>query len=294
MKKLDIRSLKGLGWKLGRRPSDLQDMSSKIGSYYRTKHERKKDGSFRRIDAPQSGLKRVQKKIYEALLSSLEWPEYLHGGIQSRSPDSMAANHLGKIVVVRIDIKDFYASVSKDCVYWIWNVLLGCSPDVASLLTKLTTYRHSLPQGAPTSGSLANLSLYDADLHIDTAARQRSLRYDRFVDDLIFSGEHDRGIIGPVISILRDAGFRVKRSKVEMMYGNRRQEILGLIVNKASHPSLPSEYRDGVRAQIHGNKNPSAAREEQRASIKGKLQRIRRYNPGDYRRSMQLFSPHSS
>src|SRR6185436_20457188 len=78
-------------------------------------------------------------------------------------PQTNAFQHLGKHLVVRIDIQDFFSSITDRQIYSVWADKLGNSPPVASLLTTLTTYRRHLPQGAPTSTYLANLVLLGAD-----------------------------------------------------------------------------------------------------------------------------------
>ena len=75
----------------------------------------------------------------------------------------------------------------------VYNTLVekGFSPDVASVITKLTTFKGHLPQGAPTSTTLANLVFLPTGLKLNEIAKQHNLRFTIFVDDVTFSSHND-------------------------------------------------------------------------------------------------------
>jgi len=164
-------------------------------------------------------------------------------------------------------------------VYSIWVDKLGCSPPVARLLTALTTYRHRLPQGSPTSSSLANLALLDADEKINTQAHLHSCSYTRLVDDLAFSGDDPMALIQSTIQILRLEGFSISRAKLTVMSSSECQELAGLAVNSRKGPSYPQYRRDQVRAAIRalpqGEDFSGAV-----SSIKGRIGHFSKSNPG--------------
>ena len=124
-----------------------------------------------------------------------------------------AKRHFAAKFLVTIDIKSFFPSINPQQVRSVWRETLNCSPDVAYLLTGLTTCRGYLPQGAPTSTMLANLILSSFDGEIRAACDAHAVVYSSWVDDLAFSGEDPRLIIASVIATLRGAGFRVSHSK---------------------------------------------------------------------------------
>ena len=63
------------------------------------------------------------------------------------------------LVWVNLDVKDFFPNVRHYIVYRMFRRELGFGRDVARLLTRLTTFRAGLPQGAPTSTAIANVLL---------------------------------------------------------------------------------------------------------------------------------------
>ncbi len=87
------------------------------------------------------------------VLDEFEVTEAVHGSVRGRSPASNASQHLGQSCVVTLDVKDFFTSVRYYIVYRMIRHELGMGRDVARLLTRLTTFRSYLPQGAPTSPS---------------------------------------------------------------------------------------------------------------------------------------------
>ena len=98
----------------------------------------------------------------------------------------------------------------------VYNTLVekGFSPDVASVITKLTTFKGHLPQGAPTSTTLANLVFLPTGLKLNEIAKQHNLRFTIFVDDVTFSSHNDfKHLTGNIISIIYKDGFKISRGK---------------------------------------------------------------------------------
>jgi len=131
----------------------------------------------------------------------------------------------------------------------VFRNLLNCSPDVSYLLTGLTTCRGRLPQGAPTSPLLANLVLSSFDSEIRSACREDEIRYSSWVDDLAFSGALAPQIIGPVVSVLMKAGFRVSHRKIECMGPKDRKLLNNLVLGK--FVTVQKQYKKRIRAGIH-------------------------------------------
>lgn len=280
-----ILSRNCLSWRLGIPRESLEDLALDAVRNYHPFSLRLPGKKPRLIDNPSPRLRDVQRKINQGILKKLEFPAYLHGGIKGRSSRTNASMHLGRSLVVRLDLEDFFPSVTDQQVYSVWRALLGCSESVASLLTTLTTYRGRLPQGAPTSSLIANLVLRDADLEIKAAAVRVGCSFTRYVDDLIFSGDRSADLISDVLQILCQSGFRVSRGKLALMPGSTLQEVTGLSVNSRQGPSVPRYRRDQIRAAIHGLKDVSvdAGFHREVESIRGRISHVASTNPGSAR-----------
>ncbi|MDY7093904.1 MAG: reverse transcriptase family protein [Acidobacteriota bacterium] len=277
---LNIESRRDLSYSIGLSVAELKALAGKTGGYY-SPFQDKSGRKPRLIDCPIEPLSEVQKAVYRAFLRDLRYPDHLFGGIRGRSPLANASVHLGKREVLRIDIRKYFPNVTHKQVYRAL-VRLGCSPDVASLLTKLTTWRGRLPQGASTSMPLANLILLGTDRAILRCAAESGLTYTRYVDDLVFSGDEVRGIINPVIDLIQKAGFAVGRNKIEVMSQGGVQEVTGYRVNSKKGPVKGHLYRDRLRAQIHGLEALRSAPELFQVEvdcIRGRLQHFSQTNP---------------
>jgi retron-type reverse transcriptase len=144
---------------LGLTEAKLQVLAVSAPKLYRTKHEPKKDGSFRIIHAPFKHLKEVQKKILTSILNQIPIHRLLHGG-PNTSTKSAARVHVKQPVVITLDIQDFFPSVRAETVRGAFEAN-GFNREVASLLTRLVTHKKRLPQGAPTSSAIARIVLFN-------------------------------------------------------------------------------------------------------------------------------------
>ncbi len=163
---------------------------------------------------PSTGLlKTVQEAIKDRILSKIEFPLHIQGGVKKKSNITNAKRHQGKKYHFRTDLSEFYPSISYKMVYDMF-IRNGFSPDVSRLLTQLTTYKGELPQGTPTSTHIANLVSLPIDFQLIEFCLTRGITYTRFVDDLSFSSANDfRETTHEIISIITSSGFSISHKK---------------------------------------------------------------------------------
>jgi hypothetical protein len=146
---LGIESGKELAFRLGLPLEMLKTEAGFAGQYYRPFIKRQKPAPFaklnvanreRVIENPTGSLKEIQKRINERLLRPIVFPNHIYGGVRGRNALDIIEKHISADVVVRLDIKKFFPSISNVQVFDIWNKFMGCSPEVAGILTKLTTF----------------------------------------------------------------------------------------------------------------------------------------------------------
>ena len=143
-------------------------------------------------------------------------------------------------------------------------------------MTKLTTFERHLPQGAPTSTTLANIVLSELDVPIGTLCEARNVTYSRFVDDLIFSGTNARTVINEVVKILKTDGFRTPHAKTKIMGPKSRHQITGIVANRKL--GVTRDSRSKIRAaiqQLKGSKNAT----QQIPSLVGRINFVGQVNP---------------
>ncbi len=214
----------------------------------------KRNGGFRTIAEPKPELKHKQKAIMRWLQQSVIRPgKYAHGFVRDKSIATHAAMHVGKRVIVKVDIHDFFGSTTIGMVRRALT-FEGVKYDVIDKIIDICMLDKVLPQGAPSSPVLSNLVLKRLDARMAGLARKYQATYSRYADDLCFSSNNPdlNHIIPAIDEIIRDTGYKLNRSKTRVIRRAKRQVITGCVVNQELN--VPRELRRQVRAQIHNLK----------------------------------------
>ncbi len=232
----------------------------------------KKTGGERLISAPMPRLKQAQRWVLDQLLARLTPHDATHGFRNGRSIVSNARPHTGRAVVVNMDMKDFFPTVSYSRVKGLFRQAFGYSEAVSTILALICTEaeteevvldgttwyvaqgeRH-LPQGAPTSPAISNLICRRLDQRLSGIATKLGLTYTRYADDLTFSAQTaDAAVIGKLIRqtrfVVEAEGFTVHPAKTRVMRRHQRQEVTGVTVNQ--QPAVPRKTLKRFRALLH-------------------------------------------
>lgn len=223
----------------------------------------KDSGSIRLIEAPKSRLKELQRKVLSEILEKIPAHPAVHGFVKGRSIRSFIAPHVGRRVVLRMDLRDFFPSFSGARIQAMFRTL-GYPESVADLLGGISTNatprslwkqvtsqidpkhlwemwslytRPHLPQGAPTSPALANICFYRVDCRLAGLAESAGAHYTRYADDLAFSGDEEfeacvERFSTHVAAILMSEGLSVHHRKTRVMRQGVRQHLVGLVANQ--------------------------------------------------------------
>lgn len=157
---------------------------------YRPFTVRKRDGGKRRIVAPSSPLKRVQRRLLRRYLAQQPLHDAATAFRPGRSIATHARRHMGQAIVLTVDLSDFFPSTSARRVRR-WYREQGWRGEALDVLMRLSVYRGGLPQGAPTSPALSNLVNRGLDEQLSELAALHAARYSRYCDDLAFSWSSD-------------------------------------------------------------------------------------------------------
>ncbi|HAU36527.1 MAG TPA: hypothetical protein DCX07_02280 [Phycisphaerales bacterium] len=214
----------------------------------------KRRGGQRKISAPSDGLKTLQRRILYRLLGRLKSHPTVQGFERGRSIVTNAVPHVGRAVVLRMDIRDFFPTTTAKRVEMYFR-RTGWDAESAALLTRLCTHEGGLPQGAPTSPRLSNLVNHPMDARLEALAATAGATYTRYADDLTFSLPQDTPgttarLIGSTKAILRSYGYRLHQDKkLRIWRRHDRQMVTGLVVNERAN--LPRRLRRKLRAIEH-------------------------------------------
>jgi hypothetical protein len=256
----------------------------------------KRSGGQRLILAPKRRLKRLQRALLPLLIDRLPSSEQAHGFRAGRSVATNAAVHVGRAVVLQLDLQDFFPAVTFGRVRGLL-IALGYGYAVAAVLAALLTEAPRQPvesagvlyhvpvgprhcvQGAPTSPGLCNCVCRRLDRRLAGLARAFGFAYTRYADDLTFSGEAAQRVHAlrtHATRIIEEEGFRVNTAKTRVARRGSRQRVTGVTVNEVL--GLSRRERRRLRAAIHqlGKGNADADR---LAEVRGKLAYLAMLNP---------------
>lgn len=211
----------------------------------------KRKGGNREISAPISYLKAVQRALLDTLLAEVPLHPCATGFRPGYSIKDNANPHVGKPVVVNVDISGFFQNTSLAIVRSAIgkSVPKQMSQSARLLLFDICTRQGGLPTGAPTSPAIANIGLIHFDNAISKACDRHGITYTRYADDLTFSGQDPGKILPYVEEWLARFGYALDRKKTNFFRRGRRQVVTGLVVN--DKVSVPRSMRRKLRAAVH-------------------------------------------
>ena len=286
-----IRNLDTLAEVLEVSPAQIEQLARNADRMYRPVPQRKKDGSERMTWDAFRLLKAVHQLIKVRILARVSYPLYLQGGIRDReNPRDYARHagmHAGQACLINEDIADFFPSTTAEQVRDIWRYFFRFPEEVAECLTKLTTRRGALPQGAKTSNHLANLVFWQSEYELVRHLTSKGLTYSRLTDDITVSSPRalspveKEKLISNVYSHIKRNGYKPKYRKHDIFNSSERMLVNNLVVNV--HPALIQRERQAIRslvhkaAQIFGN-GGDANGDLPIAHVRGKIGKLKRFH----------------
>lgn len=233
----------------------LQILSNNPQDFYKEYSIPKRHGGRRIIHEPYPNLKEIQRWILdnilltEGILRSIS--PAVSGFIPKRDIIYNCTPHVGKKAIVCLDIKDFFGSITRTQVFFIFSEL-GYGKDVAGMLAHICTLNEALPQGAPTSPMLSNIAMRNVDDRIDSHCKEKGITYTRYADDITFSSARRFNyghIIGYTRSLLGGKRLNLNDHKTKVFHRNHSQTVTGIVVNE--FPQAPRKYRKQIRQEMH-------------------------------------------
>lgn len=251
----------------------------------------KKNKRKRIIHEPIESLKKVQRELLAILYQAIEKnkilnrenssiemnkinPGFIRGVTAYRPSCSVIRNahfHKNKELIIKLDINNFFGSVSEKQVNEVWRNIWSHTPkqlengnqmnysaDEIHRLTvnsnKLATLNDSLPQGAPTSGYIANCVLDEFDKRVLFFCCKRNLSYSRYSDDITISGSKRTSkeiaeIISFVANQLKKYDFELHQRKIRVLKKHNRQIVTGIVVNEKL--SVPRKLKKALRQEVY-------------------------------------------
>lgn len=265
-------------------------------------------GKPRLIEPPSAELKVIQRRI-KNYLGKIEVPENVFSGIKKRSYAGNAAFHTGKGLrnLYKVDLTAFFPSITRDTVYCFFRLDMKCSPDVANILTNLTTIDLSkaslhepeaikgflaqkrvktlnhLISGAPTSQMLSYLVNHNMFDELQSLADKNGITMTVYVDDVTFSSEQriSHNFREKIKQIIRKYNYRISKGKVKNYTKLYPKLVTGAIIDADGQLTVKNSLRYKIILE-HRNlrNNPDNIKSRQR--LRGLVTAARQVNKQAY------------
>lgn len=224
----------------------------------------KRSGGERLIEAPIKGLKDLQKTLSNFLSENFKPRACVYAYVKDRGIVEHAATHIGQRWVLRIDLKDFFHSITSTRI----TGLLRKSPynfakSPAETVARLCTIDGRMPQGSPVSPIFSNIICRGLDYKLKELSSLNKCYYTRYADDIFISNNgslfpsaiasrNDDGSVqlsDAIKDIITKAGFVINIEKVILRKRSERQLVTGVVVNKKSN--VPKVFVKSIRSSLY-------------------------------------------
>ena len=246
---------------------------------------------YRVICIPDPRLLRTQSWICQNILRTAIPHRASTAFSQGDNIVTAARVHCNARWLIKLDVENFFESITEISAYRTF-LSLGYQPLVAFELGRVCTrvrrrpgitrnsrwrrkrshYRTPayfswelgyLPQGAPTSPMLSNLSVAEFDEDVDSIAYSHGLRYSRYADDISlsaqsnsFSRERSIKVVREIYAVMAKHGLSPNRAKTQIIPPGARKIVLGLLVDGNS-PRLCRDFKSNLRMHLYYLNHPN-------------------------------------
>lgn len=212
----------------------------------------KRHGGTRQIIKPLIPLDALTKNLHRLLSRDLPYAaqSHVYGFVKGRSTRGNAAQHLGKECVLRVDLDDFFPSISRESVAAALEER-GLESSAAELCSRVTTIDGSLPIGLSTSPLFSNIVFDKTDGELARLATREGLVFTRYVDDLTFSGNVSDLHLERISAVLEGDGWLLNPRKTAFMRRGGPQYVTGLFVGRPDMPRIPRRIKRQMRWVCH-------------------------------------------
>lgn len=313
-------TVRELGWFAWLQRRESRDIPEKL-RHYRCRWIERPGRRPRLIEAPKSRLKEMQRMLATDVLQHIPVHPAAGAFRNGKSLVDCLKPHAGQRIVLKLDLSDFFASISYSRVMGVFRTI-GYSKTVSRILAGMCTHatplqvieagvdrlrepvrwnrfrdRH-LPQGAPTSPILANLCAFHLDRRLLGLARKFDANYSRYADDLIFSGgdelmKSQSRFRTWALAILIDEGFAIQHRKTRAMLAGGSQRTCGLTLNEK--PNIDRQAFDRLKAILfncvcYGPESQNRDNHQRfRDHLRGRVAWVMQVNPARGSKLLELF-----
>lgn len=197
---------------------------------------------IRHVQEPRGPLRPIHNRV-RRLLSRIEPPSFLFCPVKGRCYVSNAALHVNAGEIRKLDIQKYFPSTPKHRIFWFFNTVMKCSPDVAAILAHLLTADGHLATGSTVSPILSYYAFRDMWLSIADIVHTVGCTLSVYVDDLNVSGQRvPEHVMWKIRQQVHSRGLGYHK---ERHYRGGKAEVTGVIIRDGKI-MLPNRQRKKV------------------------------------------------
>lgn len=194
-------------------------------------------------------LDSLLKRMAATLQSLYATPDSVYGFVPGKSTYSAAQVHVGASSALVVDLKDFFGQINEQRVRNALHPLLD--EEALDVFVGCCLRSSTLPLGFRTSPLISNLVFLETDRDIERLCADRSVKYTRWVDDLVFSGSAvDDSFLHDLLAVLHSHDWEPNEKKTRFM--STRRVVLGLnVAQNLPRPHVPRGMKKELRKQVY-------------------------------------------
>ena len=230
-------------------------------------------GKPRLIEPPRKEVKIIQRRI-KRMLNIIDFPDNVFSGVPKRSYAQNASYHAENPIksMYKIDLRGFFPSISRNTVYNFFLQELLCSPDIAKILTNLTTVdiekansidleqihlflkskkikcTNHLISGAPTSQILSYLVNQNMFNDLQAISDANRIKMSIYVDDVTFSGNcHiSNRFRQQVLNIVKKYNYNVSKEKIKFYTKEYPKTVTGVVISSNNKTKISNHIQHAI------------------------------------------------
>ncbi len=197
-----------------------------------TEREAELNGKKRTLIYPVGRLRTFSERI-KLIFERITAPSYVFSPRKGVAQKHNAKAHVNSEQVLKLDIKQFYPSITKNRIISFFKLNMAMYDDVAYKLADLLTSNGKVFFGGPATPVLVRLVCGPMFDEIDRLCKSRDLVFTLWVDNLTISG---KSLSGEVIEKVRDiiARYGFKSHEIQQLTTNRYCLVTGLDISRFS------------------------------------------------------------
>ena len=239
---------------------ELKELKEK-SIYLFTKHQipKKQNPLKHRIvykvndDSVKNLYKKLNFKLFWFLkFKNIGFPhECSFGYTRGKGIADNAKQHCNKKLVMKIDIENFFNSITHSKITDKLHKLSKLNKDLCKEIASFCCINNILPLGLNTSPLISNIVCFDMDAEIHKYCIENNITYTRYVDDVSVSSDND--IISHkerIYKIITNHKFKPNEEKFRITKNGMAHFVTGLSVSD-NKPHVPKKMKQMIRQKLY-------------------------------------------